>query len=242
MAIVSMNVSVNGAGTVPLGAIIPVGNVGAWALPASGEIKDGFALCDGTAFPSGSHPSFTGNRPNLTDDRFLNGTTVAFGPGGTGGANTQTLTETNLPEHTHANTLTNSTVASSGHIHNMQHYHQWGYVLTDGRLVGNPDGSITDGIFSQGRTITQYNDLTVTSGTTRITTPSEHRDQTYYTSRSFTTNNAEKDNTGAPVDPDGAGILTSTTTVGITNAAVGSGIAFSIRPKYFNVVYVMRVI
>ena len=78
-----------GPGMVPIGAIIPIGDAGAWALPASGAIKDGYALCNGQAKPVGSAVGLAANLPNLSDDRFLNGSTT---PGGTGGATSKTTT------------------------------------------------------------------------------------------------------------------------------------------------------
>jgi microcystin-dependent protein len=201
MAIVSMMLSVNGPGTVPLGAIIPVGNVGAWALPASGEIKDGFALCDGTSFPSGSHPSFAGNRPNLSDSRFLQGSSSV---GGTGGANSKTLATAELPAHTHSiehdhgSVNTNTTGA---HQHN---------ILNSSAFPGNID----DG--AGGSSFDVYNNATFggnASGIDMITTSNGNHFHT--------------------VDlPNFTG----------TSGSVGSGTAFDIRPQYFGVVYLMRVI
>jgi len=78
-----------GAGAVPIGAILAIGDAGAWALPASGAIKDGYALCNGQAKPAGSAAGLAANLPNLTDDRFLHGSTAI---GGTGGSTSKTTT------------------------------------------------------------------------------------------------------------------------------------------------------
>jgi microcystin-dependent protein len=189
MAIVSMMLSVNGPGTVPLGAIIPVGNVGAWALPASGEIKDGFALCDGTTFPAGSHPSFAGNRPNLSDSRFLQGSSSV---GGTGGANSKTLVTAELPAHTHSidHNHANATTTSAGaHTHDIPYTFLYQGTAIYPQTAGN-------GL--------SYNGSTASAGahTHDIDLPN------------FTG----------------------------TSGSVGSGTAFDIRPQYFGVVYLMRVI
>jgi len=78
-----------GLGLVPIGTILAIGDAGAWALPANGAIKDGYALCNGQEKPAGSAAGLAANLPNLTDDRFLHGSTAI---GGTGGSTSKTTT------------------------------------------------------------------------------------------------------------------------------------------------------
>ena len=191
MPVVSMIVSVSatGAGIVPLGAIVPVGNTSGWALPSSGQIKDGYVLCNGQSFPSGSDPAFSGTAPNLTDDRFLQGSSSV---GGTGGANTKTLTTTELPAHTHS----------------IEHDH--GSVSTNTTGAHSHDISYT---------------YTVTGP---ITIP-----QAVGSAVNATVQTGSAGNHAHTVDlPNFTG----------TSGSAGSGTGFDIRPKYFNVVYLMRVV
>jgi hypothetical protein len=87
-----------GDGNVPIGAILAIANVQAWALPTANEIKNGWALCNGVAFSSlvgQYHPSLTGTRPQLSDGRFLLGSTTI---GTTGGSNANvTLSAAHIP-------------------------------------------------------------------------------------------------------------------------------------------------
>lgn len=96
---------------VPLGGIIGVSTdlTGAFDS-ASGVVTDGFMLCDGTAIPGSE--TVSGSTPDLTDSRFLMGSTTA---GSTGGANTKDIS----------------------HVHNMQHIHQLGYTLDSGGFKRN---------------------------------------------------------------------------------------------------------
>ena len=67
-----------------------------------GSIPVGWYLCDGT-----------NGTPNLTD-RFVVGAGASYSVGGTGGANSVTLTTNNMPSHTHTAT---SVVTDPGHYH-----------------------------------------------------------------------------------------------------------------------------
>ncbi len=82
------------AGQVPMGAIIPIASnlTGAHAIPSSGTVDSwGFIYCNGAAIPGGN--TVSGTTPNITDGRFLRGSTVA---GTTGGSATKNL------QHTHS--------------------------------------------------------------------------------------------------------------------------------------------
>lgn len=201
-----MMLSVNGPGTVPLGAIIPVGNVGAWALPASGEIKDGFALCDGTTFPAGSHPSFAGNRPNLTDDRFLNG---ASSVGGLGGATSKTTS--GIAATFNKNLLNTDQV---GHKHRLPLY------------IDSFGGSMIRGITTSGGD-GFYGKDTSTTGTFNLV------DLTGETNSGVTTGSV------LTVTSDSTTATWNSATVSTT---VTQGTISDIRPKYFDVVYLIRVV
>jgi hypothetical protein len=85
-----------GPGSVPLGSIIAIASnlTGAMAIPSTGTVdSNGFQYCDGAAINAGA--TMSGTIYNLTDERFLVGSTTA---GTTGGSNT-------LIDHTHTDTL-----------------------------------------------------------------------------------------------------------------------------------------
>jgi hypothetical protein len=77
-------------GSIPVGAVIGIqaNLTGAYAIPGTGTVDDnGYMLCDGSSIPGGN--SVSGSVPNLTDSRFLMGSTTA---GTTGGVNTSSAT------------------------------------------------------------------------------------------------------------------------------------------------------
>ena len=97
----AVNITGNGQGIVPLGAIIAMtsGITGAMAIPASGVASNGWQRCDGAAI-AGSQ-TLSGTTPNLSGSIFLMGSTTY---GTTGGNNNTTLTNVQLPAHTHGAT------------------------------------------------------------------------------------------------------------------------------------------
>ena len=132
---------VQGPGTVPLGAIMPVVNSspitgGGYTIPPSGTVDaNGWQLCNGVAIPSGN--TLTGSTPDLSDGRYLRGSTVS---GTIGGSNSITIGSANLPTHTHGfGTLANA--PESAHTHTKSesvsaegaHYHA--SVALSGNLV-----------------------------------------------------------------------------------------------------------
>ena len=94
-----------GPGFLPLGSIVAVvDDYAAVSVPASGQVdNNGFQLCDGAQLNGdsvlGSGSTLGTNTPDLTDGRFLRGSTVS---GTSGGSATKTLLEANLPPHTHS--------------------------------------------------------------------------------------------------------------------------------------------
>lgn len=108
----------------------PTGGIIMWSGTIA-NIPSGWYLCDGT-----------NSTPDLTD-RFIVGSTTDSGSthdiGDTGGANSTTLTTSQLPAHTHgAGTL--ATDSAGAHSHNFTAYRQTGgstsYQLTESVLEG----------------------------------------------------------------------------------------------------------
>ncbi len=209
----TLNTTTNGI--VPVGSVIAIANVAVWSLPAAGQIKDGFALCNGQTVPAGAHPLLTGTLPNLSDDRFLQGSTAS---GTTGGANTKTLTTTELPAHTHTMVHTHG----MSHTHSIAHDH--GSVTTSGDsvLIGGFENAQGGGGSSNYNTLTDWNNRAYQ----RVSNTHSHTvDLPNFTGTSGSSSIS---------DTDAASNSTTSST--------GTGSAFDIRPKYFNVVYVMRVL
>jgi microcystin-dependent protein len=102
------SVSISGA---LLGEIKAISSnlTGSHSIPSSGVVdSDGFMYCDGSAIPGGN--SVSGSVPDLTDNRFLRGSTSA---GSTGGSESFTLSTSQLPSHTH----TGTTATANSHNH-----------------------------------------------------------------------------------------------------------------------------
>lgn len=99
------------------GGNTPIGLIAMWYGTVA-SIPSGWALCDGTTGITRSDGGGTIDTPNLVN-KFVRG---ADGdapspavPGSTGGADTVTITETELPAHTHT---ANSATANAPHNHN----------------------------------------------------------------------------------------------------------------------------
>lgn len=214
-------------GMVPLGTVVPIGNAQAWALPASGQVKDGYALCNGQTFaslPGGSYASaFSGSLPNVSDDRFLMGSTAI---GAAAGANTVTLTPSNIPQNS-----TNYTPAGTT---NIGHSHSLG---TTNVALGS---GATNSTGYHSHTIPAYSGAAggfIPGASVAPTTPLSRNtggDGTHDHTVTGTTN-IDHSHTLSTTNVALAG-TTATITIG-----TASPTAFNNRPKYLPVVYVMRV-
>lgn len=187
---------------------------GAYTIPASGVVdENGFMYCDGSTIPNGK--VLSGVLPNLTDGRFLRGSTSS---GGAGGSETFSLLSTNIPAHTHDFSATSESAGS--HTHSANHSHT-GSTNSAGNhnhsvtVAGNSDGGTPYiGINSKGNSQTKYTNYggahshTVTINTANVTT-STHAGHTH--------------------------------TISGTTSSYGSGAAKSHIPKYVNVQYVIKV-
>lgn len=119
---------------------IPIGFIGMWAGSIA-AVPTGWALCDGT-----------NGTPDLRD-RFIVGAGSTYAVGATGGANTVTLTEAQIPSHTHNIALTSS--SSGAHTHSITdpgHSHTGGVGAYNGSQ--SPTGSAAAGAASSTGTST----------------------------------------------------------------------------------------
>lgn len=116
----------------PLGGIIGVSTdlTGAFDS-ASGVVTDGFMLCDGTAIPGSE--TVSGSTPDLTDDRFLMGSTTAG-----------TSASTNTRNLSHSHTV-------DSHTHTMAHTHGAGNY---GAAINHTGGSTIYTQFSSSTSFT----------------------------------------------------------------------------------------
>jgi len=144
-------------GRVPIGSVIPIigvfqssnngGTFTSASLPSSGSITDdGFQICDG-ALINNVNSIFNGKyTPNITDDRFIQGSTVAnIGLRGSNTSNTITISTSNLPTHTHdishihsgSTTSQSSSTTGGGGAHN----HNLRRNIGGGELINGLDGN-----------------------------------------------------------------------------------------------------
>ena len=218
----------------PLGTIIAVASnlSGAFDSP-TGVVTDGFIFCDGTAIPDG-YP-VTGNAPQLTDDRFLMGSSVA---GSTGGNNSITpsggISGTQSISHTHA-------IAS--HDHGMVHNHQVGWWDTSLKTLYFSDtatqNSTTIGlgnpfiVYSGKNGDSSGNDVARVTGNTLY-------DKNVYSTGAINAASGSGSTAKTAGKSLTTGSNTSGTSVDFSNASF-SGDSFDNRPKYLTVKYFLKV-
>lgn len=188
----------------PTGAIITYGGTTA---------PTGWHLCDGTAHGSSALQAVIGsaNTPDLRN-RFIVGAGSTYANKAVGGAATVSLTEANLPIHTHANTLTGTTsFASNDH----KHQHVSPITLRAGLITVTPP---SDSILDWGSSTVDYNDAPVSSGHELTSGSGAVRERHIVTS---STNSASA-------------------SVGLSNASVGSGTPHENLPPYYALTYIIK--
>lgn len=207
----------------------PVGSVMPFAGSSSPDST--WLICDGSALSRTLYPtlfaligttygvgdgSTTFNIPNMKGrvPVGLDSTDTDFDSlGETGGAKTHSLTEAELASHSHSNSLTNSTVAHSGHAHEQAFpIHPTGGGGSGGPVAATPWNTSVFGI--SGTAITYPN-----TGIISIT-------------------GSASPATGYPYMTSGPN---QTITVGINNASAGSGNAHNNVQPYIALNYVMKV-
>lgn len=230
--------NVSGNGIVPVGGVIAVMDnmTGAWTVPASGTVSDGWQYCDGAAV-AGSQ-TITGTMPDLTDDRFLMGDTVS---GVTGGSNTHTsagtLSGTQSIQHTH-------TVNS--HSHEMHHYHkvaEWNSsnVSPNSNLIFNNTATTGAGTFNDG--VIGYSTLNLSAGSFPFDVmqrTESSSNKTLYSSGAYGTPLNTLSTARTSAESTTTGLMSANNSVDFSNATY-TGSSLESRPKYLTCKYVMRV-
>jgi microcystin-dependent protein len=171
--------------------------------------------------------------PNINNDVFIRGNVTS---GFTGGANSVTLAETNLPAHTHV--LNNAVVPAQSHTHNYAHAHQVAYQEFAGgsnNLIFTTNLNSGTAPWSSGGTgfvtaFTNAQRLSTVSNPELTAISNNVANRSYYTSAALTNAGAISTFTGTPTD-------TQTVSANTT----GSGTAFNIIPVYITARWVMRV-
>lgn len=235
-------------GRVPLGAVIPIvgtrsaiNNGGTpntpSGIPVSGVISDdGFQRCDGVAVGSGS--ILTGFVPDLTDNRFIQGST-SLGTLGGNASNSKTLSVSEMPQHSHG-------ITDPGHSHTVS-----GDISLSGdtgsggdhrHLLAN-NGTASGGLNAEDAIINV--DLTTAGDqnyTLQIANAANATVGKSSRPKNSTTLADEVTHThslsGTFSISGGSAVATST---GVTINNNGSGNSFDIRPLYMSAIYLMRV-
>lgn len=184
--------------------------------------SSGWYVCDGAALNDASSSIFNGASrylPNLTDERFLQGSTTA---GGIGGSNT-------MIDHTHAHSLTvaahthtfsGTSAADGAHSHTG---------TTGTESTGHTHSMLADYGYGNGNYWT--NSDANRSGTKQTGGTSNTHTHTFSTSTSSTHTHTYSGTTS------GASASSISGTVGSGSAATST----NNRPKYLSVFYIMRV-
>jgi hypothetical protein len=233
--------AVSSAPEIPLGTVVAIANSASWTLPSNGQVKDGWALCNGQTFSglgAGNYnAAFTGNLPQLSDDRFLMGAGSTYA---TGGISSYTLVAGQLPsmsasngnsqDHYHTGTIS-TTGVQTNHSHtsglgneDANHAHNYGYV----------GGALYNGSSTYISNASSVN--LATSGMINYSAPGSGEGPHWH---GLSVSNA---NGGAHVISP-----TSSVTMGWQNVGhahdfgTASNTAVSRLPKYLKCVYIMRV-
>lgn len=189
-------------GIAPTGAgfgYVPQGGIIMWS-GAIGAIPAGWLLCDGT-----------NGTPNL-QNRFIVGAGDTHTPGATGGADSVTLAEANLPSHTH------SFSATTGAGGNHQHSGETDPAGAHNHTPKNGNGFLTNTTSGADGTFNYGAGSAVLTGVVISTSDVGNHAHTFTTSFSGD----------------------HTHTVSGTTGATGSGTAIDNRPAFYALAYIMK--
>lgn len=241
-----------GRGILPVGSVIPLMSnlTGATAVTAT-TVADanGFVVCGGQVISDGTSPLNGQTIPNINNSVFLMGSGTA---GTTGGANSITLSEAQLPahvhtiNHTHANSfaLSNATFGSSTHTHGMAHTHQWAHYQNSNKQYysRNTSSTASSSITNGNDTFWSFNDAGTGSSDTIVNNLSANTD--LYTTGALSPPTGAAGATAATATPSATQTVTiagSITTMTGNSGSTGSGSTVDNRPSFITAKYIMRV-
>ena len=180
----------------------------------------GWAICNGQ-----------NGTPDLRD-RFVVGAGSGYSVGNTGGANSVTLTATQMPNHahvfsgsaSHSHTINNHTHSFSG---SNSHRHGYAFGTAQGTPIGN-----------------NYNSSGITNVTDRggITEQQQSGSPQYPNHHGYTAETGQTtiSISGTTGNPSNTGTNTQTVTISGNTGSTGSGSSVDIRPPYYALCYIMK--
>lgn len=243
--------STGGGGSLPVGSIVSfaggyftgANNTGVWtdvlgnttAAVNSYIASSGFVVCDGTAPNDPASPIFNTSAkyaPNLTDSRFLQGSTAS---GGLGGQNSYQISTSNLPNLSLSVSGTAAAASNSSTVNVASDIHQHGTLNTEARIRIAVGGAtiqerLNDPALSGSWTTTATNTLTTTTvaSSTAIGTASSLQGLNSTPTNLVTV--AGQNNL-----PSHTHSVTGTATGSFTNNSIEN------RPIYFNAFFIIRI-
>ena len=234
--VVNTSATSTGHGIVPIGAVIALNPslTGAYTTSSTTTAdSNGWVLVEGQTINDATSPMDGVTLPDLTDARFLRGSTSS---GSTGGSETFTLAETNLPAHVH----------SIAHTHTMAHTHSIDH--DHGAVTSSEDSHyhLTFRDTSSSGTITSANyaasEFTGSGGGLVNAYDIRGDGSAPNVGRTSTYNHTHSVDLPSYSGTSGASSAASTGAASTGNSgSVGSTTAVTHIPKYLNVVYVMRI-
>ncbi len=242
--------NLSGRGIVPLGAVIATfpSLTGAYACSATTAADaNGFVQCAGQTISDVTSPLNGQVIPNINNNAFLMGNATS---GSAGGANTKTLTTTELPAHTHtinhghANTFAlggTTTFSSSTHTHDISHVHQQRY--TNGSSAYEPSSIATSQLsFTTSGTGVQTTETAVLvgAGSATLVLNTKNTTASWYTAGAIDSGGSAA-SSGTPSATGTVSISGAVTDHSGNSGSSGTGSSFDIRPSYISARYVMRV-
>jgi len=240
-----------GRGILPVGAILPLmsnltGITDVTATTAADA--NGFVVCGGQTISDASSPMNGEVIPNINNDVFLMGSGTA---GTTGGANSVTLTATEMPAHAHTINhghsdtfaLSSATFASGSHTHDMSHTHQWAHWDNTAEEFYTKVASDTASTSISSADSAWFSTATTTSGTLDIfKTPYTTNTNTFTTGViDAPTGSGSSAVTGASTGTNTVTLSGAVTSHSGNSGSVGSGTSYNNRPSYLTAKYIMRI-
>lgn len=196
---------------------IPKGTIVMWS---GATIPNGWAICDGT-----------NGTPNLVG-KFIKASDTA---GDTGGNNSITLTEANLPNHTH-NISENTTLENGSN----KHTHTVPSQSNDTSEVSITDSTFTWKTVPDSETLNEMTDITTVKGLSlkSLTTGDSYLDSTSSSSTHLHSTSIQESSTSEVTEDSHQHTISQHTTSETPNA---KNEAFNIQPEYYSLIFIIKV-